>query len=566
MLSLIKIRAKYLSRHKCGVYCSYLFIPTLIFITIMFILMLRIDKSSRHYPHKFEGVALQTSIDFFNQDLKQIEDTFAFLTEDKNDCKIISQILSTSITCGTKESDVENKNKTIIKIINDDEKYDIKLQLNESSGVFDNNLISTENFIDLFISPDYYKSRLNLDYYEHYGYNENYNKFLQLQSLMSKFLIKKKGQDYENKHFLLNVGANSYPPNYRSYTSSLIGIVTGLTIVMCLQFSMTTYFFSIRMIDEKEKKLTILLERQGVSKKQYFLSWMFSFLMLSIIPALAYILFYVFFIDIHIFLFFINVFLFVCSLFSFSYFFYTCISTTKTASIIIKFINFTSAVLGSPIAFPQCSKPAKVLFAFIPQINVYLCSTSIDKLSDLPHITWESLWLKAYKFSYMESIIMYIVDIIFYSLLSLFIEKYKSSGLTFFEFMKSFFVKVSRDVNYKNNERNYIEINENNENNNNIIEFPRNFQELSPFNKSRKEKNECLKLVNICKNFDTLKAVDNFNGELFGNEIFCLLGHNGAGKTTLINMISGIYDPSHGDIFYNGRSIVTDKQFLFFFI
>ena len=80
---------------------------------------------------------------------------------------------------------------------------------------------------------------------------------------------------------------------------------------------------------------------------------------------------------------------------------------------------------------------------------------------------------------------------------------------------------------------------------------------------AKKENNECLKIVNVCKDFDIVKAVDNFNGELFGNEIFCLLGHNGAGKTTLVNMISGIYDPTHGDIFYNGRSIVTDKDYLF---
>jgi ATP-binding cassette subfamily A (ABC1) protein 3 len=41
------------------------------------------------------------------------------------------------------------------------------------------------------------------------------------------------------------------------------------------------------------------------------------------------------------------------------------------------------------------------------------------------------------------------------------------------------------------------------------------------------------------------------------------LGHNGAGKTTLVNMISGIYDPSYGDIFFNGKSLVTDKKFLY---
>jgi hypothetical protein len=57
---------------------------------------------------------------------------------------------------------------------------------------------------------------------------------------------------------------------------------------------------------------------------------------------------------------------------------------------------------------------------------------------------------------------MYVVEIILYSLLSLFIEKYKSSGLSFFDFIKSFFVKVSREVNYKSNEIRYNEINENN--------------------------------------------------------------------------------------------------------
>ena len=86
---------------------------------------------------------------------------------------------------------------------------------------------------------------------------------------------------------------------------------------------------------------------------------------------------------------------------------------------------------------------------------------------------------------------------------------------------------------------------------------------MTSFNLQKKEQRDCLSLVNITKNFDSLKAVDNFNCDLFGNEIFCLLGHNGAGKTTLINMISGILEPSEGDIFYKGQSIVTNKDYLF---
>ena len=63
-------------------------------------------------------------------------------------------------------------------------------------------------------------------------------------------------------------------------------------------------------------------------------------------------------------------------------------------------------------------------------------------------------------------------------------------------------------------------------------------------NKQQKEQNTCLKIINCSKYFDDLKAVDNYNGELFSNEIFCLLGHNGAGKTTLMSILAGILKPN----------------------
>ena len=155
---------------------------------------------------------------------------------------------------------------------------------------------------------------------------------------------------------------------------------------------------------------------------------------------------------------------------------------------------------------------------------------------------------------------MFVFDIIFYLGLSCIIQSYQDSGLEFWDYIKSFFIRVSRNINNIDNISN-DKINEAEKLN--VSKFEMHHQELSNINKQKKEQNLCLKIINCSKNFADLKAVDNFNGELFPNEIFCLLGHNGAGKTTLVNMISGIYDPNYGDITFNGKSLVTNKKFLY---
>ena len=60
-------------------------------------------------------------------------------------------------------------------------------------------------------------------------------------------------------------------------------------------------------------------------------------------------------------------------------------------------------------------------------------------------------------------------------------------------------------------------------------------------------------------NFGGLKAVDNFNLNLFEREIVGLIGPNGAGKTTTFNILTGVYTPTSGAIRVEGESIVGLK-------
>ena len=64
-----------------------------------------------------------------------------------------------------------------------------------------------------------------------------------------------------------------------------------------------------------------------------------------------------------------------------------------------------------------------------------------------------------------------------------------------------------------------------------------------------------LEVRNITKKFGGLIAVDNLNMQVFPGEVVGLLGDNGAGKSTLIKMVSGVYHPTAGQIFYQGQEV-----------
>ncbi|MBQ8813250.1 MAG: ABC transporter ATP-binding protein [Lachnospiraceae bacterium] len=53
--------------------------------------------------------------------------------------------------------------------------------------------------------------------------------------------------------------------------------------------------------------------------------------------------------------------------------------------------------------------------------------------------------------------------------------------------------------------------------------------------------------------FGGLKAVDDFNISVGPTEIAGLIGPNGAGKTTVFNLLTKVYEPTHGTILINGR-------------
>ncbi|MCI6006268.1 MAG: ABC transporter ATP-binding protein [Blautia sp.] len=75
-------------------------------------------------------------------------------------------------------------------------------------------------------------------------------------------------------------------------------------------------------------------------------------------------------------------------------------------------------------------------------------------------------------------------------------------------------------------------------------------------------KEPVIEMRNITKRFGDVIANENVNLSLYPGEIHALLGENGAGKSTLMNVLTGIYRPNSGEIYYHGKkvSIKSPKQ------
>jgi ribose transport system ATP-binding protein len=67
-----------------------------------------------------------------------------------------------------------------------------------------------------------------------------------------------------------------------------------------------------------------------------------------------------------------------------------------------------------------------------------------------------------------------------------------------------------------------------------------------------------LEMKGITKEFPGVKALDQVSIHVNRSEILALLGENGAGKSTLMKVLAGVHQPSHGQIYINGKPVTIE--------
>jgi branched-chain amino acid transport system ATP-binding protein len=69
-----------------------------------------------------------------------------------------------------------------------------------------------------------------------------------------------------------------------------------------------------------------------------------------------------------------------------------------------------------------------------------------------------------------------------------------------------------------------------------------------------------LEFRNVTMRFGGVSALSDVDISVAKGEIAALIGPNGAGKTTVFNIVTGVYQPTQGDVLFKGESIVGKKR------
>ncbi len=69
-----------------------------------------------------------------------------------------------------------------------------------------------------------------------------------------------------------------------------------------------------------------------------------------------------------------------------------------------------------------------------------------------------------------------------------------------------------------------------------------------------------IRVENLKKHFNGTRAVDGISFSFSSGQIFGFVGPNGAGKTTTIRILATLLEPTDGDAFFNGVSVVQNPE------
>jgi ATP-binding cassette, subfamily A (ABC1), member 3 len=339
-----------------------------------------------------------------------------------------------------------------------------------------------------------------------------------------------------------------------------------------LIFLAPLYRFVSNSVTEKETKIREAMKIMGLTDAPYWLSWFTYYTIVNTILCVAMLLIMLGIYEYsNYFLLFMYLWLYGMTMFSYGVFVSAFFSSGKTAAIVATMLFYLTSFINIVLEDPSVSETVKTLCSFFPAVAVQLAGTNILGFeSSGIGLNWENSNDTYKNFKFGTCLWMNVLFFFVTLTLGLYLENVLPSAVGvrkpfYYPFTKSYWFNVKteehhEEENHSGNKVGHSSEQEEDETDKREVN-PANFEEVPEYLRRKEDQNEFIKISNLKKKFDQgLYAINDFNAEMYEDEIFALLGHNGAGKTTTINVLCGMLAASTGKAHIYGYDIKTQMK------
>ena len=423
---------------------------------------------------------------------------------------------------------------------------------------------------------DLFKSGPDMQSYQKYK-NSGYT---YIMKLIHEYILRK---ETHNKNATLNFGM--MPMKYVNYKRDKLGdympIIIPFFIMVAYICSLCLYVY--RMVSEKESRAKEGMKIMGLEEGIYFLSYFLQYLVINIFVSIINTIIVIFiFTKIPFYFIYLLFFLWGINVFALAFFFQSFIDTTKIALILSLLIYFIMYFASLAAIKETSSQGLKIGLSFFPpavlEISIIMMGEFESHFREYKPRYFSNIYTN---YSLFRMMLMFIVDFLIYIFLGYYLtivlpHTYGIRKPFYFLFTSEFWCRKknkSKDEIQNENEENSINTHSTSlsgfdtqkdfnikKNMTLIYNNDPNFEDENLY-KDKMGKEDVLKIRNLTKKFEDGKiSIDNLNINFYKDEIFALLGHNGAGKTTLISTLTGLYEATEGNAFYDGDDILIGNN------
>ena len=244
-------------------------------------------------------------------------------------------------------------------------------------------------------------------------------------------------------------------------------------------------------------------------------------------------------------------------------------SNGKIAALFATMFFYLTSFLYTIVSDQNRDESLKSLLSIFPAVSVQLAATNLLEFESsgvgLSFDNSDELY-KNYRFS--TCIWLNFVTGLSLGILGLYLENVLPAAVGvrkpfYFLFTKSYWCGASASkVHHSENSPKDNKISNSKDDDSDQIEVdPQNFENIPDHLRRKEDENQFIQIERLRKKFGSkFYAINNFNAEMFEDQIFALLGHNGAGKTTTINVLCGMLGATEGKATIYGYDVLTEMK------